>query len=255
MDQSDVMAVVGHVQRFLDRGVAAADHRDLLAAIEETVAGGARRRSPALHMLLRGQAEPPRLGAGGNHQRVGEIVGAIVAGQTEGPARQVHGSDVVPDHLGADMLGLGLHLLHQPGTLDDVAEAGVILDIGGGGELAARTDPLNEDRLETGARGINRRRIAGRAGAKHGHARRNAVAHAKHLGRVRRTRNAFSPASVVQATGRPRTKCTTRTMMPMMSRIWMNQAVTWNARNPNAQRMRMMIAIVRSMVLSSCSGP
>jgi hypothetical protein len=40
MDQGNVLAVVGHVDGFLDGGVAAADHRHLLAAIEEAVAGG-----------------------------------------------------------------------------------------------------------------------------------------------------------------------------------------------------------------------
>ena len=40
--------------------------------------------------------------------------------------------------LGADMLGLLLHLLHQPGALDDVGEARVVLDVGGDGQLAAR---------------------------------------------------------------------------------------------------------------------
>ena len=38
-----VVAMVGEVQRFLDRGVAAADHRHLLAAIEEAVAPSRRR--------------------------------------------------------------------------------------------------------------------------------------------------------------------------------------------------------------------
>ena len=62
---------------------------------------------------------------------------------------------MVPDDLGADMLGLGLHLLHQPGALDDVAEARIIFDIGGGGELAARLDALDDDRAQARARGID----------------------------------------------------------------------------------------------------
>jgi hypothetical protein len=52
MDQRDVMAVVGEVQRFLDRGVAAADHRHLLAAVEEAVAGAQALTPAALQMLL-----------------------------------------------------------------------------------------------------------------------------------------------------------------------------------------------------------
>jgi hypothetical protein len=53
------------------------------------------------------------------------------------------------------MLGLRLHLLHQPGTLDDVAEAGIVLDVRGRRELTAGLDSLDDDRLEAGARGID----------------------------------------------------------------------------------------------------
>ncbi len=63
------------------------------------------------------------------------------------------------------MIGLLLHLLHQPGALDDVGEARIVLDIGGDGELAARLDALDQHRLEHGARGIDRGRVARRAGA------------------------------------------------------------------------------------------
>ena len=63
------------------------------------------------------------------------------------------------------MLGLLLHLLHQPGALDDVGEAGVVLHVGGDGELPAGLDALDQDRLEHGAGRIDRGRIAGRARA------------------------------------------------------------------------------------------
>src|SRR3546814_10048596 len=61
------------------------------------------------------------------------------------------------------MLGLRLHLLHQPGTLDDVGEAGEILDIGGDRHLAARLQPRHHQRLQVGARGVDRGRVARRA--------------------------------------------------------------------------------------------
>ena len=63
------------------------------------------------------------------------------------------------------MLGLGLHLLHQPGTLDHVGEARIVLDVGGDGQLPARLQALDQDRLQVGARGIDRGGVAGRAGA------------------------------------------------------------------------------------------
>ena len=52
MDQRHVRGDVGEVQRFLDRGVAAADDRDTLAAEEEAVAGRAGRDAAAAECLL-----------------------------------------------------------------------------------------------------------------------------------------------------------------------------------------------------------
>src|SRR5436853_4680772 len=54
------------------------------------------------------------------------------------------------------MLRLGVHLLHQPGSLDDIGETRVILDIGGDRQLAARLQPGHQDRLQVRARGVNR---------------------------------------------------------------------------------------------------
>ncbi len=59
------------------------------------------------------------------------------------------------------MFGLLPHLFHQPRALDDVGEAGVVLDVGGDGHLTARLQPGDEDGLQIGARRIDRRSIAG----------------------------------------------------------------------------------------------
>ena len=58
MDQGHLVGEIGEEQRFLGRGVAAADHRDLLAAEEEAVAGGAGRNAEALEFAFAGQAQP-----------------------------------------------------------------------------------------------------------------------------------------------------------------------------------------------------
>ncbi len=63
------------------------------------------------------------------------------------------------------MLGLGLHLLHQPGALDRGGEAREILDIVGDGQLAARLEAGHQDGGEIGARGVDRGGAAGRSGA------------------------------------------------------------------------------------------
>jgi hypothetical protein len=54
------------------------------------------------------------------------------------------------------MLGLGLHFLHQPWALDDVPEAGVIFNIGRGGQLAAGLDTLHDNRRQPCTGGIDR---------------------------------------------------------------------------------------------------
>ena len=45
------------------------------------------------------------------------------------------------------------------------AKPGIVLDVGGDGELAARLDALDQDRLQHGARGIDGGGVAGGAGA------------------------------------------------------------------------------------------
>ena len=80
---------VGQEQRFLDRGVAAADHDDFLAAVEEAVAGGAGGDAVALELLLGRKVEPARLRAGRDDQRVGEIDVAGIAVEPERALRQV----------------------------------------------------------------------------------------------------------------------------------------------------------------------
>src|SRR5690606_34031478 len=89
---------------------------------------------------------------------------AAVAGQHEGPAVEIDGDDDVVDDLRADMLGLRLHLLHEPGALDNVGEAGIILDIGGDGQLTTGLQALDHHRLQHGAGRIDSSRIAGGTG-------------------------------------------------------------------------------------------
>ena len=158
----DLGGEIGEEQRLLDCGIAAADDDDFLVAVEEAVAGRAGRHAVALELLLRGQIEPARLRAGRNDQRVGKIDLAGIAGQAERPIAELDLGDVIGDDAGADMLGLLLHLLHQPGTLDDVGKARIVLHVGGDGELPARLDALDQDRFQHGARGIDRGGVAGR---------------------------------------------------------------------------------------------
>ena len=71
-------------------------------------------------------------------------------------------NNMIRDHARAHILGLGLHLLHQPGTLDRRGKAWIILDVRRDHQLAARLEARNQDRLQHGPRGVDRGRIAGR---------------------------------------------------------------------------------------------
>ena len=109
------------------------------------------------------------------------MIFAAVALEHERAARKVDLVDVVPDHPRADMLGLGLHFLHQPRALDDVAEAGVIFDVGRRGQLAAGLDALDDDRRKPGARGVDRGGKAGGTRTEDEEASGYDIAHARPL--------------------------------------------------------------------------
>ena len=163
VNHGDFAGEIGEEQGFFNGGVAAADDQHLFVAVEEAIAGGAGRNAEALEVLLRWQVQPLGLGAGADDERIAGIDLAAVAFQPDGLVLQADFGDGVGNHFGADMLGLGLHFLHQPGALDDFGKARVILNIGGDGELAAGLDALNENRLQHGAGGVNCSSITRRA--------------------------------------------------------------------------------------------
>ncbi len=162
MDQRHLRRMVREVERLLDRRVAAADHDHFAVAEKEAVAGRAGRNAAAPERLLRGKAEPPGRRSGRNDQCVRLIAIAGIADAHEGTPGEIDLDDGVEEQPGADMLGLGLHLLHQPWALDHVREAWVVLDIRRYGELPTGLDPLHQHGLEARTRCIDRRRIAGR---------------------------------------------------------------------------------------------
>jgi hypothetical protein len=81
-------------------------------------------------------------------QRFRQVDLARLAFEAERPGLQVDPGDMIGDDAGADMGGLLLHLLHEPGALDDIGEARIVLDIGGDGELPAGLDALDQHRLQ-----------------------------------------------------------------------------------------------------------
>ncbi len=163
VDQVDLAGEVGEVERLLDGGIAAADHRDLLVLVEEPVAGGAGGHALAHELLLRLQPQVLGAGAGGDDQRVAGVL-AAVTGQAERAPGQVGGVDVVEDHLGVEALRVRLHPRHQVRAHQAVGIAGPVVDLGGGHQLAAHLQAGDDQRLEVGAGGVDGRGPAGRAG-------------------------------------------------------------------------------------------
>ena len=77
--------------------------------------------------------------------------------------------------LGPEPLRLLLHLLHQLGAEDAVGEARIVLDVGREHQLAAGVEPLEDERREVGAGGVQGGRVAGRPRPDHDH-----VPHVRH---------------------------------------------------------------------------
>jgi hypothetical protein len=167
--QGHLAGDIGQVQRLFHGRVTAADYRHFAIAVEEAVAGGAGRYALAHECLFARQAEVTGAGASGDDQRIA-AVGRTVTNQGEGLAGQVHGIDVVEDDLGLEALGVLLHALHQCRTGQAVYIAGPVVDLGGGSQLATGLHAGDQQRLQVGARRVNRRAVTGRAGTEDDHA-------------------------------------------------------------------------------------
>ena len=150
-------------QRLLERGVAAADDRDLLVAEEEAVAGRAGGDAAAAQPRLALEAQPDRRRAGRDDDRLGRVLDAAGPDPERPLPRGRPRSTSTSTMLRAEALRLGAEQLHQLGALDAVGEARVVLDVGGDHQLAARRGAGEHDRLEVGPRGVDRRRQARRA--------------------------------------------------------------------------------------------
>ena len=163
VEQVDLGREAGQEGRLLERGVAAADDRDLAVAEEEAVAGraGARRRGRAGASRSRGRAtaptrrsrrsrtrrgtrcRAPRRGTAGSRSRPGRCRRRRSACRTARPGR---GTAAI-----------------SSGPWMPVREARVVLDVAGEHQLAAGRGAGEDDRLEVGPGRVDRGGQAGRA--------------------------------------------------------------------------------------------
>ena len=164
VDQRDRRAEACEEVRLLHRGVAAAHHDNRLAAEEEAVARRTIRDSLAGIFEFARHVEMPVIRSGGHNDRARLEI--LAAAQMHGFefALQIRRFHVVEHDLGAEAFGLPLHAFHEVGAHHAVGEAGVVLDLRGVDELAARGErPCDDDGLETCTGQIDRGRIAGGA--------------------------------------------------------------------------------------------
>ena len=123
------------------------------------------------------QPEQLRGGAGRDDDRV-RLERRVGGTHDERPASEVHRHNVLGDHVRAEALRLLAHRLHQLGAEHGIDEARIVLDVRGEHQLTARLHAADHQRRQVRARRIDRRGIAGGAGADDDHltSRRHVVA-------------------------------------------------------------------------------
>src|SRR6185312_10613286 len=171
VDDGDRVGEAGEEAGLLHRRVTTADDDDVLVAEEEAVTGGARGDTVAEVFLLTRHTQRTPGRTGGEDDGAGPVGGladphgAHRAGAGVAGVDQLHPGHVVGEELGAEPLGLLAHVVHQLGAEDAVGEAREVFHLGSGHQRATGLHALNDQRLQVGARRIDRRRVTGRAGA------------------------------------------------------------------------------------------
>src|SRR5262249_30047749 len=164
MHDRDTFGKVGEKECLFDSRIATADDYDVLALVEKAITGRAGRDPVPLELLLRGEVKPACLRSRRNDQGITAVGVPGITLEAERASVELDLDDLVHNHLGPHVLRLGPHLLHQPGSLDDIGEARVVLHVGRDRHLPAGLRALDDDGLEHGTRRINRGGIACGAG-------------------------------------------------------------------------------------------
>jgi len=171
VDDVHLRAVLGEEVGLLHGRVPASDDGDGLVPEDRRspVADGAGGDAPVPEGVGAGEVQPARDGARGDDDGVG-VHDGVVGCDPERAGGEVDGGDGLGEDLGPEPERLSAAAVHEFGAEDAVGEAREVLDVGGGGELSPRGDvvgepALEEDGLELGARGVDGRRVRGRAAA------------------------------------------------------------------------------------------
>ena len=161
----DLGAEAGEIGGLLAGGIASAHHGDVLAAVEESVAGRTGGNAESAELLLGRKAEVAGGGAGGDDDRVGGDRLLFVDDEAEGTYAEVSRGHGAPADVRAEKGSLLAHPRHQVVGVHSPGETGIVLHQRGGGQLAARLVALIEDGVQACAGGIDRGGIARGASA------------------------------------------------------------------------------------------
>lgn len=172
-EDSNVACVLGKEHGLLSCRVTTADHDQGLLPEDGggTIAHGAGRHTAVPVLLLAGEAQTTGNSAGGDDDGVGGVVsvGVPLGRVLEGAVLEVKVGDSLANDLGAEALGLLAHVVHELATHNSLGEAGEVLDVGGGGQLATGSGAISHEALvqsglEVCAGQVDGSRVGGRAG-------------------------------------------------------------------------------------------
>jgi len=121
-----------------------ADHRDLLVAKEEAVAGGAGRHAATAELLLRRQPEIAGARTRGDDERIAAVAARFTR-ERERPRGEVDRDQMVAHDLGGKAPGVAPHALHQGRALQSLDVPGPVVHVGGRHQLAARRHAGDEE--------------------------------------------------------------------------------------------------------------
>src|SRR3954447_24087490 len=160
----DVRRELRQEESLLECRVAAADDVDVAVTEERRVAGRAGRDAAALVLLLRLDPEPAGACAG-RHDHGARPVLVVADPDPERLLREIDPGHVVGQVLGAEALRLAPKVRHHLRPHDAVGVPGIVLDVARDHQLATPVEALDHERLQVGARRVERSRIPGGASA------------------------------------------------------------------------------------------
>src|SRR6185437_12902845 len=163
MHKRDVAAKAREKIRFFHGRIAAADHHDLLVAIEKSVTSRARAYAMANQLLFRRQIEPARFCTARDNQRAGHQP-VVIHTKSKRTLREIGFGDFAIDVSGAETLRLLLHVLDQIRAVDAFRKAGKVFHFRGERKLAANLQAFNDNGFQTGSRGVDSGGVSGATG-------------------------------------------------------------------------------------------